>query len=70
MARAERFTTADKAEIRNRGLSVEEAERQLRLFEQLPPVEGVGTLVAAADLPCYAPFATKVPPAPGCFLWI
>ena len=37
MGQANRFTTADTADIRNHGLSVEEAERQLCLFEKSPP---------------------------------
>ena len=39
MAQVERFTTADTAEFRNHGLSVEESQRQLRLFEKSPPYQ-------------------------------
>ena len=39
MAQVERFTTADTAEFRNHGLSVEEAQRQLRLFGKSPPYQ-------------------------------
>lgn len=37
MARAERFSTADAAEVRDHGLSLEEAQRQLRLLEKSSP---------------------------------
>jgi len=37
MARVEHFSTADTAEVRNHGLSVEEALRQLRLLEKSRP---------------------------------
>jgi hypothetical protein len=36
MTRAEPFSTADVTEFRDHGLSVEEAQRQLRLFEKSP----------------------------------